>query len=120
MSKIGDLRGIQLLQLYKKHKLAGMLPTSLLFLWYEMVQAEVVPKHASGIIRPGAHSQRQPKQDVIDALTDLRESGDIPWSAVVDETRSIDDFTGYRTIAEGVNAFMDVIRLDAWRGRPPR
>jgi hypothetical protein len=33
---------------------------------------------------------------VIDAITDLRESGDIPWGAIVDETRSIDDYTGWR------------------------
>ena len=40
----------------------------------------------------------------IDALTNLRESGQIPWDAIVDETRSLDDFTGFKSIAEGVDA----------------
>jgi hypothetical protein len=32
---------------------------------------------------------------VPDAITNLRESGDIPWDAIVDETRSLDNYTGW-------------------------
>ncbi len=109
MSKIGDLRK-HLLDLYEEHEAAGMLPTSLQFLWYELVRwcrRDSSRSMPAAISRPGAHGQRQPKQDVIDALTDLRESGEIPWEAIVDETRSIDDFTGFWTIAEGVDAYMN-------------
>ena len=55
----------------------------------------------------------------IDALTNLRESGQIPWDAIVDETRSLDDFTGFKSIAEGVDAYLNGIRLDRWDGAPP-
>jgi hypothetical protein len=50
---------------------------------------------------------------MLDALTDLRESGQIPCDAIVDETRSLDDFTGYRSIAEGVDAYISVFSVSA-------
>ena len=30
-----------------------------------------------------------------DALTDLRQNGEVPWAWIADETRSLDDFTGF-------------------------
>jgi hypothetical protein len=35
---------------------------------------------------------------VADAITNLRESGDIPWDAIVDETRSLDNYTGWSSL----------------------
>ena len=37
-----------------------------------------------------------------DALTDIRENGAIQWSDIVDETRSLEDYTGYASIKDEV------------------
>lgn len=108
------------MRLYRAHLADGMIPTSIRFLFYELVALEITVKHASGVPRPGAKGQRRPDQDIIDAITSLRERGDIPWDAIVDETRSIDDFTGYASIvAGGVNAILDGVDLDPWAGDRP-
>jgi hypothetical protein len=54
-----------------------------------------------------------------EALTQLRERGDIPWNSIVDETRSLEDYSGYSTIKEGVMQGLDFIRLDPWNGEVP-
>ena len=79
----------------------------------------IIAKQASGVLKPGAKGQRRADQDMLDALTALRESGQIPWEWIVDETRSLDDFTGYSSIADGVDAYLNVIRLDRWNGSAP-
>src|SRR5262245_13127536 len=56
---------------------------------------------------------------VTKALTALRENGHVPWAWIVDETRSIEDYTGYGTIKEGALAALPHITLDPWRGPPP-
>jgi hypothetical protein len=56
---------------------------------------------------------------MIDALTDLRESGEIPWEWIVDETRSIEDYSGFTSIQKGVLACLDSIPLDPWNGEVP-
>ena len=71
------------------------------------------------MLKPGAKGQRRPDQNLIDAITILRESGQIPWDHIVDETRSIDDFSGYSSIAEGVASFLDGVDLDPWDGDWP-
>jgi hypothetical protein len=76
------------MRLYHEHLAAGMLPTSIRFLFYESVALTIIAKQARGVLKPGAVGQRRPGQDVIDAITDLRESGQIPW----------DDFTGFASI----------------------
>jgi hypothetical protein len=118
VSKIESLRQ-HVLGLYREHLAAGMLPTSIRFLFYELVALSIISKQASGVLRPGAVGQRRPDQDVIDAITSLRESGLIPWNAIVDETRSLNDYSGFRSIAEGVSAYLNVIELDPWNGYTP-
>jgi hypothetical protein len=54
-----------------------------------------------------------------EALTQIREDGRIPWGWLVDETRSIEDYTGYRSIQEGVFAKLPHIRLDPWHNNAP-
>lgn len=110
MSKIEALRQ-HLRRLYAEHLADDMIPTSGRFLFYELVAAGVISKHPAG--------KRRADQDMIDALTDLRNSGDIPWNAIIDETRSLDDFTGYASISDGVNAYLNVIRLDPWNEDAP-
>src|SRR5262249_58982819 len=39
------------------------------------------------------------------------------WDWIVDETRSLDDYTGYPSIKDGVFAQLPYVGLDPWRGR---
>jgi hypothetical protein len=110
LSKIGALREL-LFNLLREHEQDGTIPTNARFLFYELVQRGHLSKEKTGA--------RRPDQDLHDALTDLREDGRIPWDWIVDETRSLDDYTGYGSIKEGVLAQLPYTGLDPWRGRPP-
>jgi hypothetical protein len=111
VSKIGALRAA-LLELHGEHKCDGAIPTSGRFLFYELVQHGIRSKERKA-------QGRRPDQDVIDALTDLRESGDIPWEDIVDETRSLDDFRGASTLREWMLNVLPAARLDPWAGDAP-
>jgi hypothetical protein len=100
-----------LLELLAEHRREEMLPTSSRFLFYELVGRGIVSKHSEGA--------RRPDQDMNDALTSLREDGSIPWGWIVDETRSIDDYSGYDSVKEGLEAHLDYIKLDPWNGDEP-
>ena len=100
-----------LLTLLREHEADGTLPTSNRFLFYELVQRGIISKEKTGA--------RRPNQDANDALTSLREDGEIPWDWIVDETRSIDSYTGYRTIREGTLRLLSVIELDPWQREEP-
>jgi hypothetical protein len=110
MSKIGALRDL-LVALLQEHERDEALPTSARFLFYELVQRGQLSKTSTGA--------RRPDQDMHDALMDIRESGRVPWDWIVDETRSLDDFTGYPTIKQGVLGGLPCIVLDPWRSRAP-
>jgi hypothetical protein len=105
MSKIQYYRDKVLELLKTLHEATGMLPTSLQFLWYEAISAGIINKAA------------ELKRWIIEAATDLRESGAIPWEWIVDETRSIDNFTGYASIKKGLLAKLPHIPLDPWKGK---
>jgi hypothetical protein len=109
-SKIGALRDL-LLGLLRDHERDGTIPTNARFLFYELVQRGQLSKEKTGA--------RRPDQNLHDALTDIREDGRIPWDWIVDETRSLDDYTGYPIIKEGVLSQLPYIALDPWRSRAP-
>jgi hypothetical protein len=75
-----------LLVLLQEHERDDALPTSARFLFYELIQRGQIRKRRKGA--------RWPDQNLIDALTRLREDGRVPWNWIVDETRSLDDYTG--------------------------
>jgi hypothetical protein len=52
-------------------------------------------------------------------LTDIRENGRVPWDWIVDETRSLDDYTGSSSIKQGMLDVLPGITLDPWRRRAP-
>ena len=95
-----------LLALLDVHEREDTLPTSGRFLFYELVQAEVIP---------GA---RRADQNLIDALTHLREAGLVPWDWIVDETRSLDSFRTASTVAEYLMRSVRRAALDRWGGDP--
>ena len=110
MSKIGILRNL-LFDLLQEHERDNTIPTNARFLFYELVQRGQLSKEKTGA--------RRPDQDLHDALTDIRANGRIPWDWVVDETRSLDDYTGYKSIKDGALSKLPYINLDPWHGRAP-
>jgi hypothetical protein len=88
-----------------------MLPTSIRFIYYELISRETISK-----VRTGA---RRTDQDTIDAITKLREDGDVQWEDIEDETRSLDDHTGWNTIRAAALSRINHARLDPWGGSAP-
>ena len=106
-SKIGRLR-TALMYLMEEHRSDGALPTSVRFLFYELVARSIIAK-----------SGDRPDKIVSAALTDLRERGLVRWEDIVDETRSVDDFSGSATVAADWLIWLNTARLDPWKGRVP-
>lgn len=92
------------------HEREGTLPTSARFLFYELVQLGIVPKTRTGV--------RRADQDMIDALTQLREKGDVPWDWIEDETRKVDQWQTAPSVAEYVADAARNASLDRWDGAP--
>ncbi len=102
-----------LLARLRVHERDGMLPTSGRFLFYELVQAGIVSKARTGV--------RRADQNLIDALTHLREVGPpegIPWEWIEDETRSLDEWQTAPSVAEYVAGAVTYATLDRWNGAP--
>jgi hypothetical protein len=69
-SKLGKVR-TALMRLMDEHNRDGALPTSVRFLFYELIARRVISK-----------SGNRPDKIVSDALTDLRENGHVPWEGL--------------------------------------
>jgi hypothetical protein len=106
-SKIGRLR-TALMYLMGEHRRDGALPTSVRFLFYELVARSIISKEGD-----------RPDKIVSEALTDLRERGFVRWEDIVDETRSVEDFSGSATVAEDLLLYLDVALIDPWQGKIP-
>jgi hypothetical protein len=98
------------LELLREHERDNALPTNGRFLFYELEQRGIVPKNSEG--------KRQPRQDVIDALTYLRDQGLIPWSWIEDPTRTLDDWLSARSVYEYASEAVERARIDVWKGKP--
>jgi hypothetical protein len=109
-TKLGRMR-VTAHELLREHEAAGTLPTSVRFIYYELV--------ARGVCSKARVDSRAPTHLLIGALTDLRKAGVVPWEWIVDETRSLDDFTGAGSIEEWVGDAVEHARLDPWRGAAP-
>jgi len=94
-----------LFDLLQQHDSEGMLPTSLQFLWYEAIMAKFIAKDPKN------------KRWIIEASTVLRESGRVPWDWVVDETRSVENYSGYPSVKAGLLAQLPYITIDPWKGK---
>jgi hypothetical protein len=106
-SKIGRLR-TALMYLIEEHRRDGALPTSVRFLFYELVARSIIAKEGD-----------RPDKIVSEALTDLRERRLVRWEDIVDETRSVEDFSGSTTVAGDLLAYLGAARLDPWQGKIP-
>jgi hypothetical protein len=114
-TKIGALRKL-VFDLLKEHEDAGEdgLPTNARFLFYELVQRGVLQKHD-----PDKKGGRRADSDLHVALTDLREEEIIPWDWIIDEIRSLEDYTGWSSLKEAVLSRAEYARLDPWQGHAP-
>jgi hypothetical protein len=106
-SKIGRVR-IALMTLLDEHRRDHALPTSVRFLFYELVTKRIISK-----------SGKRPDKIVSEALTDLRERHAIRWEWIVDETRSVEDHTGSDSVAEDWLLYLHVACIDPWNGQVP-
>jgi hypothetical protein len=94
----------------ERHAAEGTLPTSLRHLFYEAVMAEVIAKGAVA----GAGGRRA-DQNLTEAVTWLREHGEVPWDVIEDRTRRVHDYRGHgATILDGVDNMLDSITIDPW------
>jgi hypothetical protein len=110
LSKISRIRDA-LIQLLREHERDDTLPTSGRFLFYELIGRGVISKERDG--------SRRPDQIVTDALTQLREDGSIPWDWIVDETRTLEDYSGATSIKQALLDYLPAARLDPWEGETP-
>jgi hypothetical protein len=115
-SKAGRLQRA-CLELLQEHKRDGALPTNGRFLFYELEQRGVVPKYYRN--EDGTKRARQPANDIVDALTRLREHEIIPWSWITDETREVVQREYASSVFEYVADAADRARIDLWDGKPP-
>lgn len=109
----GDLqRNLLALLEGPKHAGSGAIPTSIRFLFYELVQMGVVQKKAL------TQGGRRPDQYVSDATMVLRRLGLVPWEWIRDETRSLTQWDRSTSMYEYLEAEAKKFRLDCWAGEP--
>ncbi len=101
------------LELLREHEADGALPTSIRFLFYELVSREVVPKAYP------AERKRTPSQDISDAVKHLRQAGIVPWGWIVDETRALYSQRYASSVYGYVEDILRAARIDLWNGEPP-
>jgi len=99
-SKAGRLQRA-CLALLKQHEREGAIPTNGRFLFYELEQQGVVPKH---YLKPsGEKRARTPAQDIADATLRLRKLGLVPWDWILDESRDVTTWRYAESVYEYVS-----------------
>lgn len=93
------------------------LPTNIRFLFYELVMDGAIPKHRESQF--SGKKGRRADQDLIDAVTRLREIGLVPWWWIIDETREISSWRSAPTVADYLLDSVKLARIDPWNGKPP-
>jgi hypothetical protein len=118
-SKAGRLQRA-CLDLLREHERAGDIPTNGRFLYYELEQRDVIPKKYDGINpATGKKWARTPMQDVSVATMQLRESGQILWDWIQDETRNLSKWRYADSVLQYLRDTIDLARIDLWAGEEP-
>lgn len=99
------------------HRDEEQLPTSIRFLFYELEQIGVVSKETEA--RTDGKKGRRPDQNLIEAVTHLRDRGVVPWDWLVDETRSISHWRYSTSVIGYLRDTIRTARIDCWVGLPP-
>jgi hypothetical protein len=116
-SKAGKLQPTVLRMLRDRQHQPDGLPTSVRFLFYELVQAEVIPKHRVSQI--AGTKGRRADQDLGEAVFHLRDVGLIPWEWISVETCSVTTWSTAASIRAYLRDRVDYARNDPWAGEPP-
>jgi hypothetical protein len=108
------------LDLLREHERRGEIPTNNTFLFYELEQHGVIPKHYEGINpTTGKPFARTPRQDVSVATMHLRECGFVPWWWIEDESRQLHEWRYAATVADYLRDTIARARIDLWGGEKP-
>ena len=113
----GRLRRV-VFDVWNQHKLDKMLPTSIRFLFYELIGFGHMSKEDKFIVRDGktVKRRRTDSQILTDVLTELRVKKFIPWADITDETRDVDVPRHTRTIADALHSIWRYVEIDWWEG----
>lgn len=109
-------------ELLREHEADGALPTSGRFLFYELEQRGLAAKPSPDDMRPNKRRSigwPPGEQDVIDALTRLRENGAVPWEWITDDTRHVAEWQHAATVADYLADRLDEATINPWGGEPP-
>jgi hypothetical protein len=110
------------LEVLAEHLATGGLPTTNRFVFYELGQRGQAKKAPPDDHRPNRRRSigwPPGSQDVLDAITRLRDDGIIPWDWFVDEERHLATWNTASTIADYLRDRIDEATLDPWDGDPP-
>lgn len=110
------------LDLLEEHEAAGddALPTSSTFIFYELEQRGLATKpNPDDTRRNRRRSIGWPpgRQDIIDAVLVLRETGEVSWWWIVDESRELTLWPHAATILDYLLESLADARLDPWQGQ---
>lgn len=94
------------------------IPTSGRFIFYELEGLGHVRKSRRGESRRGTAEDPR-EQEVTDALTVLRENGVVPWTWIVDETRTLYQWRCADTVSDYLADSVTQARLNPWGTAPP-
>src|SRR5215203_5991929 len=97
------------------HEENGALPTSIRFLFYELLDRGVIRRITS---RTARRACARPSQDIADTAKALREARLVPWSWIVDETRILYDWAYTGSVYQYVENTLPSARIDLWGGEP--
>jgi hypothetical protein len=97
------------LAVLREHETAGALPTSARFVYYQLKQA------GYPLAR---YEARRDDQDVIDAVKVLRDGGQVPWSWITDETRSVEGPHVASSVRQWLLDVLGQAQVSAWDGQP--
>jgi hypothetical protein len=106
------------LQVLLDHKDNDEIPTNGRFVFYELEGRGIVRKSNQGESRRGSTNDPR-EQEVTDALTWLRDKGVVPWSWIIDETRTLHEWQHAPSVATAVKDAVGWARINPWPGEPP-
>jgi hypothetical protein len=104
------------------HERDGTLPTTARFLFYELEQRGEARKPSPDDVRPNKRRSigwPPGSQDITDALTCLRDEGEIPWEWIVDTERSVAEFAHAPSVAEYLRERLAEATINPFGTSPP-
>lgn len=121
-TKLRRVREAVLAHYNREHRDTGMWRTNNRFIFYELEQVGLAAKPDPDDHRPNKRRQAgwpPGAQDVNDELLWLREHGYIPWDAIEDETRRLNDWAHAPSVAAYMRDRLEEATISPWGAEPP-